>query len=131
MAAMLASVTAAFKFQFNHDQRKKLNHRRLATSMRRQSSGKLLAHGFLVRIRDLGKAGKDRASIRTRGQERFMVGSDVLVIGLASRRLCRWTVITPRSASMQILFLKSGFGFCFRVQAAVTPKAGPAVTRGS
>jgi hypothetical protein len=29
---------------------------------------------------------------------------DHLVIGLALRRLCRWAVITPRLASIQILF---------------------------
>ena len=36
---------------------------------------------------------------------------DHLVIGLALRRLCRRTVIAPRSASMQILFLKAVFVF--------------------
>jgi hypothetical protein len=37
---------------------------------------------------------------------------DHLVIGLTFRWLCRWTVIAPRSASMQILLLKA---FCFLV----------------
>ena len=39
---------------------------------------------------------------------------DHLVIGLALRRLCRQTVITPRSASIQVLFLKVVFVFGFR-----------------
>ncbi len=51
---------------------------------------------------------------------------DHLVIGLASRRLCRQTVIAPRLASIQIIFLK-----VVLVQAGVSTKVGLAVTRGS
>jgi hypothetical protein len=41
-------------------------------------------------------------------------------------RFCRQTVITPRLASIQILFLKVVF-----VQAGVSTKTGLAVVRGS
>jgi hypothetical protein len=42
------------------------------------------------------------------------VERDHLVIGLASRRLRRWTVITPRSASIPSLLLKAAL-FLFRL----------------
>jgi hypothetical protein len=45
---------------------------------------------------------------------------DHLVIGLALRRLCRRTVIAPRSASIPIPFLKSLFVFVCLVQPNVT-----------
>jgi hypothetical protein len=57
---------------------------------------------------DVGKAGKDRASIRTRWSGSrldpmsLQVERDHLVTGLALWRLCRWTVITPRLASIQM-----------------------------
>ena len=52
---------------------------------------------------------------------------DHLVNGLALRRLCRRTVITPRLASIQMLLLK---GFLLLVQAGVSTSLG-VVTRGS
>ena len=52
---------------------------------------------------------------------------DHLVSGLASRRLCRLTVIAPRLASIQILFLKVAFSL---LQAGGSIKA-EVVTRGS
>ena len=42
---------------------------------------KKLAHCFLVGRSNVGKAGVDLASIRTRSPERFTIGSDVLAGG--------------------------------------------------
>jgi hypothetical protein len=53
---------------------------------------------------------------------------DHLVLGLTVRRLWHTIVITPRSASIQVLFLK--VVFVFWVQAGVITKTG-VVARGS
>jgi hypothetical protein len=64
---------------------------------------------FLIRTGSWCKAGKDRASIRTRcggswlDPMSLLEERDHLVTGLAAGRSRRCTVIAPRSASMQIL----------------------------
>jgi hypothetical protein len=54
---------------------------------------------------------------------------DHLVTALALRRCCRRTVITPRSASIQILFLKSIFGFGFLFKPSAITRTNTAVAR--
>src|SRR5271168_1634652 len=48
---------------------------------------------------------------------------DHLVIGLALRRLCRRTVITPRLASIPKFFIKSALVFVVSVQPGVATRA--------
>ena len=105
--------------------------------MRRQSSVNLLAHGFFNWKGSLMQGMKgsrfhpNSLSPAVHGWIRSPCGGSVdhLVTALAWGRCCRWTVITPRLASIQILFLKSVLVFRFLFKPGAITRTNTAVAR--